>query len=763
MNVDCRIIQGNALDVLKTIESESVQCCVTSPPYFGLRDYGTAQWQGGDPACDHKHPDQFRTPNSKKQNSNNSGESARVVFHDSCGKCGAVRIDEQIGLEKTPQDYVKKLVAVFDEVHRVLKADGTLWLNLGDSYWTDSLIRKSAKEAFSKTWDKNQTAGNGGLRKTAKAVWPWKNKDLIGIPWRVAFALQEAGWYLRQDIIWCLSGGTYVYVKTQKGAMPIMIRDIARLDPATVRLWNGQKWTQLLGVSKSKRNNDELEMVLRSGERISCTPTHRFPTTRGLLEAADIVKGDILERSKLPEPSPPIEPQGVPTIAAWFLGLYLAEGSRSEDTIQISGHTKENDRLEMLRELVSFYGGSLTFTDKGNCRDIRIYSRLLNALIDTYISGQTAKNKRLTNRCWQHSNQWLRHLLDGYLHGDGHWEEKNSRWRLGFCRNYNLERDLRTMAARLSFRLVLNLSHSQMGERTFPSFRGEIRFEESSHQNRKDVNEIIEIRKSRCRAVYDLGVADDPHLFALASGILTHNSKPNPMPESVRDRCTKSHEYLFLLTKSPNYYYDQDAIREPLKDSSVTRLIQNIHDQKGSDRVPGKTNGNMKAVVKRDESLPRNRNGKGASTLDIKPVRIGGNKYGDDDSAFSRTKSGKEWQPVMAGSGAIYGSRSGYFDRETGEPLCGATANKKSVWIVATQPYKEAHFATFPEKLIEPCILAGSREGDLVLDPFSGSGTTGLVSLRHNRRYVGIELNPEYIEISHRRLATVQPKLSLGE
>jgi len=222
----------------------------------------------------------------------------------------------------------------------------------------------------------------------------------------------------------------------------------------------------------------------------------------------------------------------------------------------------------------------------------------------------------------------------------------------------------------------------------------------------------------------------------LRQDIIWH--KPNPMPESVTDRCTKSHEYIFLLTKSPRYYFDQDAIREPLKDASVARLIQDVESQNGSDRVPGKTNGAMKAVAGKGRDRSNgNRNGLGASTLDKK--------------AFT---------PDQAGGGGINNrNRSGYFDRDTGEAMCGITANKKSVWTVTTQPFKDAHFATFPPKLIEPCILAGSKEGDLVLDPFSGAGTTGLVSLRHKRNFVGIELNPDYIKIAEKRLAEVQVKL----
>ena len=160
-------------------------------------------------------------------------------------------------------------------------------------------------------------------------------------------------------------------------------------------------------------------------------------------------------------------------------------------------------------------------------------------------------------------------------------------------------------------------------------------------------------------------------------------AKPNPMPESVTDRCTKSHEYIFLFSKQPRYFFDSAAIKEPLAESSIGRLQQDIDNQVGSERANagGKTNGTMKA-------------------------------HGD-----------------------IEGGR-----------------NKRSVWTVTTKPYKEAHFAVYPVELIEPCIKAGSAKGDTVLDPFSGSGTTGEVALKLGRNYVGCELNPDYAKLSERRI-----------
>ena len=312
------LLQGHCLEVLRTLPTESVQTCITSPPYFGLRDYG----------C-----------------------------------------DGQIGLESTPDAFVSSLVDVFAEVHRVLKSDGTLWLNLGDSYVskpTGTLGNHTgAKHGFSQE-HKHQTAA---LERPDKTGWGLPEKNLIGIPWRVAFALQQYGWYLRQDIIW---------------------------------------------------------------------------------------------------------------------------------------------------------------------------------------------------------------------------------------------------------------------------------------------------------------------------------HKPNPMPESVTDRCTKAHEYIFLLSKSDRYFYDNEAIKEPVSDTSLKRA-----------------------------------------------------EYGwNCDRPSTKNAS-------MGGTGIHTEKMGTRFVNPSGR-------NKRSVWTVCTKPYKGAHFAVYPTELIRPCILAGSRPGDTVLDPFNGSGTTGFVSMEERRKYIGIDINDEYLAIADARIKSAQ-------
>lgn len=192
-------------------------------------------------------------------------------------------------------------------------------------------------------------------------------------------------------------------------------------------------------------------------------------------------------------------------------------------------------------------------------------------------------------------------------------------------------------------------------------------------------------------------------------------NKPNPMPESVRDRCTKSHEYIFLLSKSRAYYFDQQAITEPLTQSSVDRLAQaGWEEQQGSDRVPGKTNGAMKAVG----GLRSKRN------------------------SFSR-----ETKATAGEHGQSAQHRPGRDDID-----CDQSRNKRSVWTVATARFKGAHFATFPPDLIRPCILAGSPRGGVILDPFGGAGTTGMVAMQEGRRSLLCELNPDYAALARARL-----------
>jgi site-specific DNA-methyltransferase (adenine-specific) len=171
-------------------------------------------------------------------------------------------------------------------------------------------------------------------------------------------------------------------------------------------------------------------------------------------------------------------------------------------------------------------------------------------------------------------------------------------------------------------------------------------------------------------------------------------AKPNPMPESVNDRCTRSHEYLFMLTKSRKYYFNDKAIAEEAKTK------------------PGATWQERKAA--------------GATAGNV----IVGHE----------TRNGT--QRVVHGKGV-----TSNLTRQDG------LRNKRSVWTINTKPFRGAHFAVMPEALVEPCVLASTKENDLVLDPFTGSGTVGVVAVKHGRNFVGIELNEDYVQIARQRIS----------
>ena len=192
-----KIIQGDVLEILKKLPDSIIQTIITSPPYWGLRDYGTAEWEGGDRNCDHKtarsNGDDIK-PNDKQKTSMASRPNIQIIC-----KCGAVRIDNQLGLEKTPEEYIEKMVEIFREVRRIMRDDGTLWLNLGDSYAGSGGSSGHTSETLNAG---RKTSVYGAVANAGYVPPGLKTKDLCGIPWRVALALQADGWWLRSDIIW---------------------------------------------------------------------------------------------------------------------------------------------------------------------------------------------------------------------------------------------------------------------------------------------------------------------------------------------------------------------------------------------------------------------------------------------------------------------------------------------------------------------------------------------------------------------------------
>ena len=219
-------------------------------------------------------------------------------------------------------------------------------------------------------------------------------------------------------------------------------------------------------------------------------------------------------------------------------------------------------------------------------------------------------------------------------------------------------------------------------------------------------------------------------------------NKPNPMPESVADRPTRSHEYLFLLTRSARYRYDAAAIAEPCAEDTAARL-ERAHAPYQAPGQPAQ-NGTAGPRPNRRQPFPA---GWGTGDQPRDAVALNQDATRSEiraTPARERRQRSPEGRPAAPQIEEDPGTFSG-------------TRNRRTVWTVATQGFAEAHFATFPEALVEPCILAGSRRGDTVLDPFAGAGTTGLVADRLGRDFIGIELNPEYAAMAERRLRGDSP------
>lgn len=251
------ILLGDVRDVLPTLPDKSVQMCVTSPPYWGLRDYGTATWEGGDAECDHM---ELRQPQSlakladkmapRKNPRNPTRQDDEKInarsYRNLCGKCGARRIDSQLGLESTPEEFVTNMVAVFREVRRVLRDDGTCWVNMGDGYATSgtSVPSSNSNHKDSKVYGDVGPGFRTGLSYQGQpsartAVSGLKPKDLVGMPWRLAFALQADGWWLRQDIVWskpspmpesvtdrCTKAHEYIFLLSKNGGKALLWRAV---------------------------------------------------------------------------------------------------------------------------------------------------------------------------------------------------------------------------------------------------------------------------------------------------------------------------------------------------------------------------------------------------------------------------------------------------------------------------------------------------------------------------------------------------------
>lgn len=551
-DVDFTLYQGDCLDVLQTLSDGSVHCCVTSPPYWGLRDYGTGTWGGGDPDCDHLAPP-VGGPSVMSESFRATENPDRKLkqYGAECGKCGAARVDDQLGLEQTPDEYVARIVDVFREVRRVLRDDGTLWLNLGDSYASGGLSvevtaarhdRPDAAERHKRYKAEGRSTGqHGGWEGRAEygkgtAVGGLKPKDLCGIPWRVAFALQQPYY---------------------------------------------------TGTIKDERDRIWLAAMI---DAEGCVYIHK----RG--EGQDNGQG------------------------------YVRKNATYGSGMEIS-----NTSLEIIERVAEITGrGSISTAEKG-----------------------TDDRRRQTLHRWNlRTNECHEVLREVYPH---------------------------LIAKRQQARIAIGCPSS--GEKA-----------SAAHEALKGIHQGIP-------TTLDFPAPDtmfEPGWY-LRSDIVW--AKSNPMPESVTDRPTKAHEYVFLLSKSPRYFFDQEAVREG-------------YDQGWKGR------------------------------LDTSPATNG--RIGGPGGFVGRGPDGRRKTSVVGGEGSEQHRNGERRPNPEGR-------NVRSVWEIATQPYAEAHFATFPQELPRRCILAGSPVGGTVLDPFMGSGTVAYVARSLGRRSIGIELNGDYCELIAKR------------
>lgn len=528
-----RIYNENCQTGLKKLPDNSIDCCITSPPYYGLRDYGHTK---------------------------------------------------QIGLEETPELYVQKMVEVFSEVKRVLKKEGTLFLNLGDSYFG---------------------SGKGGNPEGSK----WKgfvgNKD------------------------------------REKAAMPVSdSRHATSYDTSDKApedcLTNDYFSESLCGVCQLDYQNRKSH---KDGLLVPKPAALLFSQIRVYMEA----KRDHLPTSDF---------------------FHLTQILQSFFSIQDLAHISSLDpsRLAsflptMFAEFYRQYQDSCLLTSK-NVSNLLSFETLLD-----YVQGFADMLLPEFVKTFHCNRNTVLPFSE---------QVQNSQYTFGYCSRCGVFSPCLTRYEKLA-----------------------------TSRNILKPKDLIGIPWMLAFALRADG-------WYLRQDIIW--AKPNPMPESVTDRCTKSHEYVFLLSKSSKYYYDAEAIRQEMADSSIERLSQNIEMQFGSDRVPNKTNGNMKAVGRKHT-----------------------NKKYTSNNQFQIDKD------KVTHSGLVEFYETGF-------------ANKRSVWTVTTKPYSDAHFATFPEDLVVDMIKAGCPENGIVLDPFMGAGTTALVASKLNRNYIGFELNEQYVSIANKRL-----------
>lgn len=455
------IVHGHVLEVLRQLPDESIHCCITSPPYWGLRAYGTQlQVWGGDSECRHvwglEQANICQTAGLTDKQMTNRGSYHGGGTNSFCSLCGAWR--GELGLEPSPEQFVQHLVEIFREVRRVLRQDGTLWLNLGQSYWggkgQSNYAFQERRESPSIEGKQHNITSMGETRPSDGSHAVFKPKDLVPIPWMVAMALQQDGWWLRSSIIWCLAGETPLLCRVDGRIWHGTIEELQRrwaewqtVEMPTMGKGYSRHWVKVrsvvqTGVREVKR------ITLTNGAEVLATGDHKFPVRKSTLAGrtlkwmnapvsvpvSDLSPGMYLYQntqieSGLPEGTVQDYKNG------YWVGFYLAEGYRvstNYETLRLACGTQDR---EIINRLIS-WGIPLTVIEREGERltinlRIRHGGAAWRDVILSHITGRSAATKKLKQDVFNRSLLFLEGLLYGFLDGDGTWDEAGRRWRVG--------------------------------------------------------------------------------------------------------------------------------------------------------------------------------------------------------------------------------------------------------------------------------------------------------------------------------------------
>jgi len=340
--------------------------------------------------------------------------------------------------------------------------------------------------------------------------------------------------------------------------------------------------------------------------------------------------------------------------------------------------------------------------------------------------------------------------------------------------------------------------------------KGQALVKQTVSKTKQDLPDKCSKRANKLQGLKEKDLIGIPWMFAFAmrndgwylrQDIIWH--KPNPMPESVRDRCTKAHEYIFLFSKNRKYFYNNEAIKEPAKDWGTRDRSKGKYHNKGTGLQPHSgltksyptknkrsvwTSKHGKYVTEENEATHRQgiHANRGQNLIEVRsklptqkefveflrsktnakvlaentdiPLTKIEHWFRFDNSGFAYPTI-EDWKKVREHIDDYDVMDEGltYFELKTDEVAVSDKKNKRSVWSITNKPYKGAHFATYPPDLIEPCILAGSEKGDIILDPFMGSGTTAMVAKSLGRDYIGCELHEDYGNLIQKRVQEYKP------